>query len=32
MENIIGKLTKKCRRIKLINMTTDHVTMLEVPC
>jgi hypothetical protein len=31
MENIIGKLTKKSRTIKLINMITDHATLLEVP-
>ena len=32
MENIIGKLTKKSRKIKIINMLTDHTTLLEVPC
>lgn len=31
MNNIIGKLTKKSRKIKLINMLTDHASILEVP-
>lgn len=31
MENIIGKLTKKSRNIRLINILTDHATLLEVP-
>lgn len=29
--NIIGKLTKKSRKIRLINMLTDHATILDVP-
>ena len=29
--NIIGKLTKKSRKIKIINMLTDHCSLLEVP-
>ena len=31
MKNIIGKLTKKSRQINLLNMITDHSTILEVP-
>lgn len=31
MNNIIGKLTKKSRKVKLINMLTDHSSILEVP-
>ena len=30
--NIIGKLTKKSKRIKIMNMINDHTTILEVPC
>jgi hypothetical protein len=29
--NIIGKLTKKPKRIKIMNMINDHTTILEVP-
>lgn len=29
---VIGRLTQKSRRIKLINMLTDHEFILEVPC
>jgi hypothetical protein len=29
---VIGRLTQKSRRVKLINMLTDHETILEVPC
>ena len=29
--HIIGRLTKKPRRIKIINMINDHCTILEVP-
>ena len=31
MDNIIGKLTKKSRKVKIVNMLTDHATLLEVP-
>ena len=31
MDNIIGKLTRKSRKVKIINMLTDHVCLLEVP-
>lgn len=30
-KNIIGKLTKKARRVRIINMINDHCTILEVP-
>lgn len=30
-QNIIGKLTKKARFIKVVNMITDHTNVLEVP-
>jgi hypothetical protein len=30
-KNIIGKLTKKARRLRIINMINDHCTILEVP-
>lgn len=29
---IIGSLTKKTRKIKIINMLTDHDDVIEVPC
>lgn len=29
--HIIGRLTKKARRIRIINMINDHCTILEVP-
>ena len=31
MDNIIGKLTKKSRTIRLVNILTDHATLLEIP-
>lgn len=31
MDNIIGKITKKSRKIKIVNILTDHTTILEVP-
>lgn len=31
LHNIIGRLTKKSREVKLINMLTDQATILSVP-